>query len=210
MPSLPPANSFTDPAVTEGGFRGAIGTLIAYLAGLLGSDGTPTAARAALGLGTAATRNEGAGGGLDADTLDGQQASAFASNAALAAHTARTDNPHRVSAAQVGAIVAINDITNPGGNLTIAAGANITVANDTAGRRITLAAATGEINSGANLGAGTPLYAGKSGANLQFKSLALGPNARAVGWTLSDNGQTVTLELTSAPSPSSSSDGGPA
>jgi len=46
---------------------------------------------------------EGAGGGLDADTLDGQQGTYYATSATAAAHIANTSNPHSVTRAQVGA-----------------------------------------------------------------------------------------------------------
>ena len=50
MTALPPKINFTDPTVTEGGFKTAINNLRDYLSGLLGSDGTVATGVAALGL----------------------------------------------------------------------------------------------------------------------------------------------------------------
>jgi hypothetical protein len=47
---------------------------------------------------------------------------------------------------------------------------------------------TGEINTASNLGAGTGLFAGKVGIDLQFKGLAVGPNL-----SISSNSTTVTI-----------------
>lgn len=73
---------------------------------------------------------------------------------------------------------------------SIVAGAGITVtenAND-----LTIAATggsgTGESNTASNLGSGTGLFAGKSGVDLRFKSLAAGS-----GISLADDGSTVTV-----------------
>lgn len=79
---------------------------------------------------------------------------------------------------------------------SLTAGANVTVtqnAND-----ITIAAAAaGEANTASNLGAGTGLYASKSGVDLRFKSLVAGYNqalsATGTEVTLSDNLTTVAL-----------------
>lgn len=49
MAVLPTNAAFTDGAVTQGGFKTAIAQQRDYLAGLLGTDGTPATARAALG-----------------------------------------------------------------------------------------------------------------------------------------------------------------
>jgi hypothetical protein len=45
---------------------------------------------------------DGTGSGLDADTLDGQHASAFVSSGDLTTHTGNTSNPHSVTKSQVG------------------------------------------------------------------------------------------------------------
>lgn len=56
MPQIPAKANFTDSAVTEGGFRSAFDQLHDFLTGMLGSDGTPSAARSQLGLKDAATK----------------------------------------------------------------------------------------------------------------------------------------------------------
>ena len=50
MSALPSKASFTGSNVTQGQFKAALDTLNDYLAGLLGADGTPGTARAALGV----------------------------------------------------------------------------------------------------------------------------------------------------------------
>lgn len=47
---------------------------------------------------------DGSGSGLDADLLDGQEGSFYASSNSLSSHTNNTNNPHNVTAVQVGAI----------------------------------------------------------------------------------------------------------
>jgi len=50
MPLLPAATAFTAAGVTEAQFKTAISDQREFLAGLLGTDGTPASARAALGI----------------------------------------------------------------------------------------------------------------------------------------------------------------
>jgi len=50
MTALPPKASLTGPTVTQGQFKTALDTVNDYLTGLLGSDGNPATARAALGV----------------------------------------------------------------------------------------------------------------------------------------------------------------
>jgi hypothetical protein len=54
-------------------------------------------------------------------------------------------------------------------------------------------AGSGEVNTASNLGAGTGLFAGKVGVDLQFKGLAVGPNL-----SVSSNSTTVTISQTYA------------
>lgn len=205
MPTLPPAGNFTDPTVTEGAFKAALAGLLTYLSDLLGDDGTAVTARSKLGLGNAATATQGSGNGLDADTLDGQHASAFVTLAQHSSHSAATNNPHATTAAQVGALASINNITNAGGNIEIAAGSSIGIATDAAGKRITISATIpsgGEVNTGANVGTGPgAFFANKSGAALNFRTLKLGPNALSLGYSLSVSGNDVILEVPAPPPP---------
>lgn len=70
-----------------------------------------------------------------------------ASQADFQAHAARQDNPHNVTASQVGALVSIDGVSNPGGNVDLVAGTGITIAPDATLKRITIAA-TGEAAPG--------------------------------------------------------------
>jgi len=54
-------------------------------------------------------------------------------------HSARTDNPHNTTATQVGALVSVDGVSNPGGNVDLVAGTNITIVPDTAAKTITIA-----------------------------------------------------------------------
>ncbi len=42
-------------------------------------------------------------------------------------HSAKTDNPHNVTAAQIGALVSVNGVRNPGGNIDLIEGMNIKI-----------------------------------------------------------------------------------
>jgi len=59
------------------------------------------------------------------------------------AHANRVDNPHNTTAAQVGALVSIDGVSNPGGNVDLVAGTGITITPDNTGKKITITA-TGE------------------------------------------------------------------
>lgn len=58
------------------------------------------------------------------------------------AHANRRDNPHQVTAAQVGAITSVAGISNPGGGVDIVAGAAISITKDTTNKRIVINAHT--------------------------------------------------------------------
>ncbi len=62
-----------------------------------------------------------------------------ATQAELDAHISRTDNPHATTAAQVGALVSIDGVSNPGGNIDLIAVGNIEITPDDANNRITIA-----------------------------------------------------------------------
>lgn len=70
---------------------------------------------------------------------------------------------------------------------SLIAGSNMTFTSDATSITIN-GAAPGETNTGANLGAGTGVYATKSGTTLQFKSLVAGSNV-----TMSNDANTVTV-----------------
>jgi len=60
------------------------------------------------------------------------------------------DNPHEVNAVQVEALVSINGIRNPGGNINLKQGANITITPDPASHTINIAS-TGGADPGNNV-----------------------------------------------------------
>jgi hypothetical protein len=53
-------------------------------------------------------------------------------------HSSRTDNPHEVNAAQTGALVSLNGVSNPGGNIDLVPGMNIKITPDENNNFITL------------------------------------------------------------------------
>lgn len=57
----------------------------------------------------------------------------------LAAHLADKANPHQVTAAQTGALVSVDGVSNAGGNIDLVAGANIAITPDNTNKRITIA-----------------------------------------------------------------------
>ena len=59
-------------------------------------------------------------------------------------HVNDTNNPHMVTAAQVGAITSVAGITNPGGGVDIVAGTGIAVSKDSTNKRVTITA-TGDM-----------------------------------------------------------------
>ncbi|WP_028988019.1 hypothetical protein [Thermicanus aegyptius] len=69
---------------------------------------------------------------IGAETPSGAQAK-------VDAHANRTDNPHAVTAAQVGALASVDGVSNPGGNIDLIAGANIAITPDNTNKRVTIA-----------------------------------------------------------------------
>jgi hypothetical protein len=55
-------------------------------------------------------------------------------------HSALTSNPHAVTAAQTGALVSVDGVSNPGGNVNLVAGPNITITPDDGGDSIVFSA----------------------------------------------------------------------
>lgn len=55
-------------------------------------------------------------------------------------HVNDVNNPHMVTATQVGAITSVAGITNPGGGVDIVAGTGITVSKDSSNKRVTITA----------------------------------------------------------------------
>ena len=57
-------------------------------------------------------------------------------------HSGRTDNPHLVTAAQTGALVSLDGVANPGGDIDLIGGDNMTITPDPSNRTITFSAAS--------------------------------------------------------------------
>ncbi len=55
-------------------------------------------------------------------------------------HSARTDNPHQVTATQTGALLSVDGVSNPGGDVDFVAGTNMTITPDPTGDSITFSA----------------------------------------------------------------------
>lgn len=84
-------------------------------------------------------------------TLDGRDVSA--DGAKLDTHVGSTSNPHSTTAAQVGAITGVGTISNPGGQVGLLAGNNLSITPDSTNKQITIASATvkGVSNPGGNI-----------------------------------------------------------
>lgn len=59
-------------------------------------------------------------------------------NTDVVSHLADKANPHQVTAAQTGALVSVDGVSNAGGNIDLVAGANIAITPDDANNRITI------------------------------------------------------------------------
>jgi hypothetical protein len=57
-------------------------------------------------------------------------------------HSDRTDNPHLVTAAQTGALVSLDGVANPGGDIDLIGGDNMTITPNPSNRTITFSAAS--------------------------------------------------------------------
>jgi hypothetical protein len=60
-------------------------------------------------------------------------------------HSSLTNNPHAVTAVQTGALVSVDGVSNPGGDVAFIAGTNVTITPNAGARTITFAA-TGGVN----------------------------------------------------------------
>jgi hypothetical protein len=58
-------------------------------------------------------------------------------------HSGRTDNPHGVTAAQTGALVSVDGVSNAGGDVDFIAGANMTITPNDGANTITFSSSTG-------------------------------------------------------------------
>ncbi|MGB9940945.1 hypothetical protein [Methanosarcina sp.] len=77
-------------------------------------------------------------------------------------HSAKTDNPHQVTAEQTGALVSINSVSNPGGNVDLKQGTNITITANPAAHTIEIASKGGADPATTVQSVGTSLIVGTS------------------------------------------------
>lgn len=139
-------------------------------------------------------------------TVDGRDISA--DGAKLDAHTAHTDNPHEVTAVQVGAVTSVDGVSNPGGDIDLVSANAITINPNDDANRITI----GENHSGrtnnphgvtaAQVGA-LPIEGGTVDGNLGIKgqlSLRYDESIRAGAQFLKDNGGSALRALVDRPS----------
>lgn len=68
--------------------------------------------------------------------VDGRDLSVDGTN--LDQHLANRSNPHQVTAAQLGALLSLDGVSNPGGNVDLVQGGGITITPDDANNRITI------------------------------------------------------------------------
>ncbi|AKB78408.1 hypothetical protein MSHOH_1925 [Methanosarcina horonobensis HB-1 = JCM 15518] len=77
-------------------------------------------------------------------------------------HSSRKDNPHEVTAAQTGALVSVSGVGNPGGNIDLTAGANISITPNPAANTIEIASTGGGTPAVTVESVGTSLIVGTS------------------------------------------------
>jgi len=92
---------------------------------------------------------------LVSGTVDGRDVSA--DGALNDTHRGRTDNPHNVTAAQIGALASIAGVASPGGNVTLTGASGISIAGNAAAKTITFTGGAptsiaGVANAGGNIG----------------------------------------------------------
>lgn len=123
----------------------------------------------------------------------------YATDAELAAHAGRTDNPHGTTAAQVGAVVSIKGVSNPGGNVDLVPGGSISIVGDNGpAKKVTIS----ESHSG-RIDNPHGVTAAQTGALVSVAGVSNpGGNINVIGdgitVTADDNANTVTLNATAA------------
>jgi len=85
---------------------------------------------------------------VDAPSPHTEHETKTGAQAKVDAHGDKKDNPHNVSAEQVGAIVSVDGVSNPGGNIDLVAGAGVDLTPDNVGKKITISAKNDSIIPG--------------------------------------------------------------
>ena len=91
-------------------------------------------------------------------------------------HSARTDDPHQVTAAQSGALVAVDGVSNAGGNVDFIAGSNMTITPNDGANTVTFSSTAGGIG-----GSGTTNYIPKFTASTTLGNSAISQSGNNVG-----------------------------
>lgn len=117
-------------------------------------------------------------------TVDGRDVSADA--ALNDTHRGRTDNPHSVTAAQVGAIASVAGVSNPGGNIAINGVGGISVNGDDAANSISITGVSPATIDGVSNPGGNIDFVGSGGISISpdngsSKRITFSTSASAIG-----------------------------
>ncbi|NIO07769.1 MAG: hypothetical protein GTO40_07075, partial [Deltaproteobacteria bacterium] len=91
-------------------------------------------------------------------------------------HSARPDNPHSVTAAQTGALVSVDGVSNAGGDVDFVAGSNMTITPNDGANTVTFSSTAGGIG-----GSGTTNYVPKFTASTTLGNSAIYQSGSSVG-----------------------------
>ena len=100
-------------------------------------------------------------------------------------HSARTDNPHNTTAAQAGALVSVEGVSNPGGDINLVPGTNITINHDDSANNITISSNSWGLNGNAGTTPGLHFVGTRDNVPLELKvngarALRLEPTATSI------------------------------
>jgi len=84
-------------------------------------------------------------------------------------HSAKTNNPHNVTAAQTGALVSVEGVSNPGGNIDLVPGSNININHNDSANTITISSNTWGLNGNSGTTPGTNFLGTTSNVALELK-----------------------------------------
>lgn len=117
-----------------------------------------------------------------------------ADGARLDAHAASTDNPHRTTAEQVGALTGVGGISNPGGNIGLVGQAGISITGDDVAKKITIANSAGSLKVQNPLGSSLQVVQDQNG---QRSPLAIATGKVGIGTNEQECVLTIAGNITS-------------